>query len=85
MQLSGAGTTTIPRNTVTIAGRCTSVTIYGNGNHVAVDSSDAVSTSGIGNVGAYFSGAGATTAIAVLCCWAGAAMALIGTAGVRRA
>ena len=34
---------------------------------------------------AFFSGAGAATAIVVLCCWAVAAAVLIAIAGVRRA
>ena len=36
-------------NTVTVTGHCTSVSVSGQGNHIAVDSTDAVSTSGTGN------------------------------------
>lgn len=65
LQLSGTGTVkTIPchygylsvsgeRNTITVTGHCTSVSVSGHNNHVAVDSTDAVSTSGTGNVVTY--------------------------------
>jgi hypothetical protein len=65
LQASGTGTTkTIPchagylsvsgkNNTITLTGHCTSVSVSGSGNHVAVDSADAVSTSGTGNVVLY--------------------------------
>lgn len=65
LQVSGTGTTkTIPchagylsvsgkNNTVTLTGHCTSVSVSGSGNHVAVDSTDAVSASGTGNVVLY--------------------------------
>ncbi len=65
LQLSGAGTTkTVPchggylsvsgqTNAVTVTGHCTSVSVSGNENRVVVDSTDAVSTSGIGNVVTY--------------------------------
>jgi Protein of unknown function (DUF3060) len=65
LQVSGAGTTkTIPcndgylsvsgaDNTVTVTGHCTSISVSGSGNHVAVDSTDAVSTSGTGNAVVY--------------------------------
>ncbi len=65
LQVSGTGTTkTIScndgylsvsgvANTITVNGHCTSVIVSGNGNYVAVDSTDAVSTSGNGNVVTY--------------------------------
>lgn len=65
LQVSGTGTTkTIPcndgylsvsgeTNTITVTGHCTSVSVSGNGNRVAVDSTDAVSASGIANVVTY--------------------------------
>ena len=65
LQVSGTGTAkTIPchagylsvsgkNNTITLTGHCTSVSISGSGNHVAVDSADAVSASGTGNVVLY--------------------------------
>ncbi|WP_406817332.1 DUF3060 domain-containing protein [Mycobacterium sp. M23085] len=65
LQLSGTGMTkTIPchagylsvsgeKNTITLTGHCTSVSVSGSGNHVAVDSTDAVSASGTGNVVVY--------------------------------
>jgi len=65
LQVSGTGTTkTIPcndgylsvsgvTNTITVTGHCTSLNVSGSGNHVTVDSTDAVSTSGIGNVVTY--------------------------------
>lgn len=65
LQVSGTRTTkTIPcndgylsvsgtDNTVTVTGHCTSVSVSGNGNHVAVDSTDAVSASGTGNLVVY--------------------------------
>lgn len=65
LQASGTGTTkTIPchagylsvsgkNNTITLTGHCTSVSVSGSGNHVAVDSADAVSASGTGNVVLY--------------------------------
>nr|WP_231986393.1 DUF3060 domain-containing protein [Mycobacterium sp. E2479] len=65
LQASGIGTTkTIPchagylsvsgkNNTITLTGHCTSVSVSGSGNHVAVDSTDAVSASGTGNVVLY--------------------------------
>jgi Protein of unknown function (DUF3060) len=65
LQVNGTGATkTIPcndgylsvsgeSNTITVTGHCTSVSVSGNGNHVAVDSTDAVSTSGVGNVVTY--------------------------------
>ncbi|WP_232066644.1 DUF3060 domain-containing protein [Mycobacterium parmense] len=65
LQVSGSGTTkNIPcndgyvsvsgkQNTVTVTGHCTSVSVSGNGNRVAVDSTDALSTSGAGNVVTY--------------------------------
>ncbi|ORB73175.1 DUF3060 domain-containing protein [Mycobacterium scrofulaceum] len=40
-------------NTVTVTGHCTSVTVSGHDNRVAVDSADAVSTSGTSNVVTY--------------------------------
>lgn len=61
LQVNGTGTTkTIPchggylsvsgqTNTVTVTGHCTSLSVSGQGNHIAVDSTDAVSTSGTGN------------------------------------
>ncbi|HEX5255414.1 MAG TPA: DUF3060 domain-containing protein [Mycobacterium sp.] len=65
LQVSGTGTTkTIPchagylsvsgkNNAITLTGHCTSVSVSGSGNRVAVDSSDAVSASGTGNVVLY--------------------------------
>lgn len=65
LQVSGAGTTkTLPchagylsvsgkNNAITLTGHCTSVTVSGSGNHVAVDSTDALSASGSGNVVVY--------------------------------
>lgn len=65
LQVSGTDTTkTIPchggylsvsgaDNTITITGHCTSVSVAGNGNHVTIDSTDAVSTAGKGNVVIY--------------------------------
>jgi hypothetical protein len=65
LQVSGTGMTkTIPchagylsvsgkQNAITLTGHCTSVSVSGNGNHVAVDSTDAVSASGTGNVVLY--------------------------------
>ncbi|HTX94049.1 MAG TPA: DUF3060 domain-containing protein [Mycobacterium sp.] len=69
LQISGSGTTkTVPchdgyvpvrgeMNTVTVTGHSTSVSVSGNGDHVAVDSTDAVSTSGNRNVVTYHWGA----------------------------
>jgi hypothetical protein len=65
LQVSGTGTTkTIPcndgylsvsgvTNTITATGHCTSLNVSGNGNHVTIDSTDAVSMSGIGNAVTY--------------------------------
>jgi len=65
LQVSGTGTTKIvpcnggylsvsgEDNTITVTGHCTSVSVSGNGNHVTVDSTDAVSASGRGNVVTY--------------------------------
>src|SRR6185312_14815688 len=65
LQVSGAGATkTLPchagylsvsgkNNAITLAGHCASVTVSGSGNRVAVDSTDAVSASGTGNVVLY--------------------------------
>ena len=65
LQVSGTGTTkTVPcnggylsvsgvTNTITVTGHCTSVSVSGNGNHVTIDSTDAVSASGSGNVVTY--------------------------------
>ena len=65
LQVSGTHTTkTIPcnqgylsvsgeSNTITVTGHCTSISISGNNNRVAVDSTDAVSTSGVGNTVTY--------------------------------
>lgn len=65
LQVSGTRTTkTIPcndgylsvsgeSNTITVTGHCTSVSVSGSGNRVAVDSMDAVSASGVGNVVTY--------------------------------
>jgi Protein of unknown function (DUF3060) len=65
LQVSGTGTGRTVRcnngylsvsgmdNTVTVTGHCTSVSVSGTGNRVAVDSTDAVSTSGHGNVVTY--------------------------------
>ncbi|CAM3251577.1 DUF3060 domain-containing protein [Mycobacterium colombiense] len=62
LQVSGTGMTkTIPchagylsvsgqKNAITLTGHCTSVSVSGSGNRVAVDSADAVSASGTGNV-----------------------------------
>ena len=47
--LSVSGTT----NTITLTGHCTSVSVSGSGNHIVVDSTDAISTSGAGNVVTY--------------------------------
>ncbi|GAB1816481.1 DUF3060 domain-containing protein [Mycobacterium sp. MUNTM1] len=41
------------KNTITLTGHCTSVSVSGSGNHVGVDSADAVSASGSGNVVLY--------------------------------
>ncbi|OBB69563.1 DUF3060 domain-containing protein [Mycobacterium sp. 852014-50255_SCH5639931] len=61
LQVNGAGTSKTIRcqggylsvsgqtNTVIVTGHCTSVSVSGQGNRVAVDSTDAVSTSGTGN------------------------------------
>lgn len=61
LQVNGAGTSKTIRcrggylsvsgqtNTVTVTGHCTSLSVSGHGNRVAVDSTDAVSTSGTGN------------------------------------
>ncbi|BCZ21168.1 DUF3060 domain-containing protein [Mycobacterium senriense] len=65
LQVSGSGMTkTIPchagylsvsgqKNTITLTGHCTSVSVSGSGNHIAVDSTDAVSASGTGNIVLY--------------------------------
>jgi hypothetical protein len=65
LQVSGTSTTkTIPcndgylsvsgvTNTITVAGHCTSVSVSGSGNHVTIDSTDAISASGTGNVVTY--------------------------------
>ncbi|BBY03981.1 DUF3060 domain-containing protein [Mycobacterium seoulense] len=65
LQVSGTGTTkTIgchggylsvsgQTNTVKVTGHCTSLSVSGHGNRVAVDSTDAVSTSGTGNAITY--------------------------------
>lgn len=65
LQVSGAGTTkTLPchagylsvsgkDNAITLTGHCTSVTVSGSGNRVSVDSTDALSASGTGNVVVY--------------------------------
>lgn len=65
LQLSGTGTTkSIPchagylsvsgqRNTITLTGHCTSVSVSGDGNRVVVDSTDAASASGTGNIVVY--------------------------------
>ncbi|OBG54728.1 hypothetical protein A9X03_27790 [Mycobacterium sp. E1715] len=65
LQVNGTGTTKTVRcqggylsvsgqtNTVTVTGHCTSVSVSGHGNRVAVDSTDAVSTSGTGNAVTY--------------------------------
>lgn len=65
LQVSGSGTTkTLPchagylsvsgkNNTITLTGHCASVSVSGDGNRVAVDSSDAVSAAGTGNVVVY--------------------------------
>jgi hypothetical protein len=82
LQISGTGTTkTIPchagylsvsgkQNTITLTGHCTSVSVSGSGNHVAVDSADAVSASGTGNV--------------VLYHWGSPKIANVGTANIVR-
>jgi hypothetical protein len=61
-QISGTSSTkTIPcnngylsvsgvTNTITVTGHCVSLIVSGSGNHVTIDSTDAVSASGIGNV-----------------------------------
>jgi hypothetical protein len=61
LQVNGTGTSKTIRcqdgylsvsgqtNTVTVTGHCTSISVSGHGNRVAVDSTDAVSTSGTGN------------------------------------
>ncbi|WAC91118.1 DUF3060 domain-containing protein [Mycobacterium sp. Aquia_213] len=65
LQVSGSGTTkTIPcnggylsvsgvKNTITVTGHCTSVNVAGKGNHVTIDSTDAISTAGTDNVVTY--------------------------------
>lgn len=65
LQVSGSGRTrTVPcnggylsvsgaANTVTVTGHCTSVSVAGKGNHVTVDSADAISISGTGNMVTY--------------------------------
>jgi hypothetical protein len=65
LQVSGTGTTkTVPcnggylsvsgvTNTITVTGHCTSVTVAGNGNRVTIDSTDAISIAGTGNVLTY--------------------------------
>ncbi|OJZ73850.1 hypothetical protein BRW65_10750 [Mycobacterium paraffinicum] len=65
LQVNGTGTTKTVRcqggylsvsgqtNTVTVTGHCTSVSVSGHRNRVAVDSADAVSTSGTGNAVTY--------------------------------
>jgi hypothetical protein len=65
LQVNGSGTTkTIPcnggylsvsgvNNTITVTGHCTSVSVAGKGNHVTIDSTDAISTTGSGNVVTY--------------------------------
>ncbi|OBA61242.1 hypothetical protein A5647_11545 [Mycobacterium sp. 1100029.7] len=65
LQVSGSGTTkTVPcnsgylsvsgvTNTITISGHCTSVSVAGKGNRVMIDSADAISISGTGNVVTY--------------------------------
>ncbi|WP_082983623.1 DUF3060 domain-containing protein [Mycobacterium scrofulaceum] len=65
LQVNGTGTTKTVRcqggylsvsgqtNTVTVTGHCTSVSVSGNSNRVAVDSADAVSTSGTSNAVTY--------------------------------
>ncbi|MCV7409845.1 hypothetical protein AWC05_23730 [Mycobacterium florentinum] len=65
LQVSGSGTTkTIPcnggylsvsgvNNTIAVTGHCTSVSIAGKGNQVTIDSTDAISTAGTGNVVTY--------------------------------
>lgn len=82
LQVSGTGTTkTIPchagylsvsgkKNTITLTGHCTSVSVSGSDNRVAVDSTDAVSASGTGNV--------------VLYHWGSPKIANIGTANTVR-
>lgn len=40
-------------NTVTVTGHCTSVSVSGKGNRVTIDSTDAISSSGTGNVVIY--------------------------------
>ncbi|ORA17178.1 DUF3060 domain-containing protein [Mycobacterium arosiense] len=82
LQVSGTGMTkTLPchagylsvsgaRNTITLTGHCTSVSVSGSANHVAVDSTDAASASGNGNV--------------VLYHWGSPKTANVGTANVVR-
>jgi hypothetical protein len=65
LQVSGTDTTkTVPcnggylsvsgvTNTITVTGHCTSVSVSGNGNRITIDSTDAISTSGKGNVVTY--------------------------------
>lgn len=65
LQVSGSGTAkTIPcnggylsvsgvDNTITVTGHCTSVSVAGKGNRVTIDSTDAISTAGTGNVVTY--------------------------------
>jgi hypothetical protein len=65
LQVSGSGTTkTIPcnggylsvsgvNNIITVTGHCTSVSVAGKGNRVTIDSTDAISTTGTGNVVTY--------------------------------
>ncbi|OBH38669.1 hypothetical protein A5692_08760 [Mycobacterium sp. E342] len=69
LQVNGTGTTKTvgchggylsvsgQTNTVTVTGHCTSLSVSGHGNRVAVDSADAVSTSGTGNAVTYHWGA----------------------------
>ncbi|OBB92591.1 DUF3060 domain-containing protein [Mycobacterium sp. 852002-40037_SCH5390672] len=82
LQVSGTGMTrTIPchagylsvsgkKNTITLTGHCTSVSVSGSGNHVAVDSTDALSASGSGNL--------------VLYHWGSPKIANVGTANIVR-
>lgn len=65
LQVSGSGTTkTIPcnggylsvsgaDNTITVSGHCTSVSVAGKGNRVTIDNTDAIGTTGSGNVVTY--------------------------------
>lgn len=65
LQVSGSGTTkTIPcnggylsvsgvNNTISVTGHCTSVSVAGKGNRVMIDSTDAISTAGTGNIVTY--------------------------------